>query len=252
MPSRDELFEVPPARFTQARDALVKELRAAGKDAEAKSVASLRKPTAALWVTNQLARIAPAEVEGLIDAAQRMRRAHQTGSGDELREAMRAQHDAALGMSRAAQAAASRIGARASLDLLRRVQETAQAAAISAPEALRSGTLEQELSAPGFEALSGTRVAPAKARPRTATKTPRSDTSAAANRKHAREEQQRFHRELRDAERTARELDQRAARAEEHARRAQEAADEARSDAVDARRRAREAAEAALALRAKL
>src|SRR5260370_7180421 len=76
MSSRHRLSGVPPAEFTQARDSLVKELRAAGAQEEAKRTAALRKPSVALWVTNQLAKEARQKVDALVDAAQKLKRAH--------------------------------------------------------------------------------------------------------------------------------------------------------------------------------
>ena len=68
-----DLFAVPPAEFTTARDALAKELRAQGRDAEAKEVTSLRRPTAPVWAVNQLARRSPAERGALESVAARTR-----------------------------------------------------------------------------------------------------------------------------------------------------------------------------------
>jgi hypothetical protein len=264
MASIDQLFEVPPNEFTQARNALVKELRAAGRDDDAKRAAAMRRPTAALWVANQLARTAPDRVKALIDSAERMRRAHARGAGDELRDAMREQREASQGIARAAEEAARRIGAHANIDLLRRVQETAQAAAASLPDALRSGTLEEELSPTGFDALAGTRVAPV---PRTSVKreppAAQSKQSSGADghaakkkeredQKKQREERHRLERALREAERTAQTLRKAADAAEEKAARARQAADESQAAGVAARRRAQEASEEALALRKKL
>lgn len=240
-----DLLAVPPAEFTQARNALAKELRAAGNDEEAKRVAALRKPTAALWVVNQLARTAPDQVKALIEAARRMRRAHQQGAGDQLREAMQDQREASQAIARAAEEAARRIGAHANLDFLRRVQETAQAAAASDPDSLSAGTLEHELEPAGFDALAGTAVAAPRAHARP-DKTPKPES------KHLREEHERLRRELREAERAAQELRKLADADEAEARSAQKLADRARAKADGSHRRAREAAEAALALWQKL
>ncbi len=49
------LFRTPPDRFVAERDALVKELRAQGRDDDAATVKALRKPTATVWALNQLA-----------------------------------------------------------------------------------------------------------------------------------------------------------------------------------------------------
>jgi hypothetical protein len=49
------LFRTPPDRFVAVRDALVKDLRAQGRDEDAAAVKTLRKPTATVWALNQLA-----------------------------------------------------------------------------------------------------------------------------------------------------------------------------------------------------
>ena len=54
------------------RDALVRELRARGETEEAKAVAVLGKAPVGLWIANQLARLAPAEVKALIEATARL------------------------------------------------------------------------------------------------------------------------------------------------------------------------------------
>src|SRR5207302_3459550 len=128
-PLRD-LFAVPPAEFTAARDALAKELRAKGRDAQAKEVASLRRPTAPVWAVNQLARRSPAEVEELLDSSERVRRAQLRGaSGDELRAAMAEQRAALAKLENAAEQVLRGAGLQASPGALRTVQSTLQAAA---------------------------------------------------------------------------------------------------------------------------
>jgi hypothetical protein len=60
-----ELFALAPEDFTAARDALVRQLRSAGRTEAAKSVGALRRPTVAAWAVNQVARADP----GAVDAA---------------------------------------------------------------------------------------------------------------------------------------------------------------------------------------
>jgi hypothetical protein len=265
MASWDHLFAVPPSDFVEARKALVKQLRAAGKDKDSRQVAGLRKPSAALWVVNQLSRRAPDLVNALVEATQRMKRAHEEGAGEELRDAMREQHEVAQAIRRAAEEAAREIGADASPGLLRRVQETAQAAAVSDPAALRAGTLTEELGPSGFDALAGTKVAappPSRGPLGAAPAAPEAPTATSEDPKRRRQEQQvaerakkretqRAAKELNEAEHTARELSALAEKADHRARRARKDADDAQEEAVAARSRADEAAERASALRKK-
>src|SRR5258708_22198962 len=165
MASRHRRSGVPPAEFTQARDLLVKELRKSGEEDEAKRTAALRKPSVALWVTNQLGKESRQKVDVLVDAAQKLKRAHASSDTEGLRDAMREQREALEALAQAAAALAQKIGARPTQELLRRVQDTAQTAASSDPQALREGTLAEELLPAGFDALLGTKGAPARPRP---------------------------------------------------------------------------------------
>src|SRR6266849_4222916 len=235
MSSRHRLSGVPPAEFTQARDSLVKELRAAGAQEEAKRTAALRKPSVALWVTNQLGKESRQKVDALVDAAQKLKRAHASGDTAGLRDAMREQREALEALAQAAAALAQKIGARPTQELLRRVQDTAQTAASSDPQALREGTLAEELLPAGFDALLGTKVAPARPRPPAAPE-PEKDHELAT-------------RERRAAEETAHRLAAEAKQAELAASAAQRSAEQARARADEARKRADAAAAHAADLR---
>ena len=83
-----DLFRVAPERFIVERDALVKQLRADGRDEDATAVKALRRPTAVVWALNQLASRDPDGLTGLFDAGRGLRAAQQaalTGKGgDEL------------------------------------------------------------------------------------------------------------------------------------------------------------------------
>jgi hypothetical protein len=87
------LFRAAPETFVAARDALVKELRAQGRDADAAAVKAVRKPTVAVWALNQLAVRDADGVRSLLDAGAELRAAQQaaassvSGAADRMREA---------------------------------------------------------------------------------------------------------------------------------------------------------------------
>lgn len=68
----DSLYEVLPAEFVKTRNALVKSLKAAGQREQAERAAKLSRPTASVWVTNQVARRAPELIDRLADATARL------------------------------------------------------------------------------------------------------------------------------------------------------------------------------------
>jgi hypothetical protein len=159
-----ELFAKPPAEFTAARNALAKELRKKGDEDGAKRVLALRRPTAALWAANQLARRDEEDLEALVEATDRMRKMQGRGTGDDLRAAMGDQRAALARLESAAEAALREGGLSVSQSVLRTVQRTLQAAAAGdrdTREALREGRLESEQEPAGFEALLGGSAAPA-------------------------------------------------------------------------------------------
>src|SRR4051794_28627550 len=69
------LFRTLPDRFVADRDALVKELRADGRDDDAAAVKALRKPTATVWALNQLADRQPDALAALFEAGRALRAA---------------------------------------------------------------------------------------------------------------------------------------------------------------------------------
>lgn len=168
----DDLYAVPPAEFTRARNALVARLRERGEAAQAREVAKLRKPTAIVSAINRVARDASAEVERLITSVERLRRA-QTRATDDLPAARTAQRAALARLVERVGDALKNSAAGPSPDLIRRISATALAAAAdpATQPALRRGRLREELAPPGFEALAGLqarhlRVVNAPAKPR--------------------------------------------------------------------------------------
>jgi hypothetical protein len=242
MAPRNPLSHVPPEEFVQARDALVRQLRERGENEEAKRIAGLRRPGTALWVTNQLGARAAKDVEALIDSSGRARRAQlHGGSGDGLRDAMHGQRGALHRLMAEAQNAAAEIGAALTPELQRRIQDTLQTAATSAPDALRQGAIEHELSAAGFGALlSG----PAAQASRTEARKAAFEDHKEQHKRLLADKRERLQRQ-RDAQRAhqaARRLAVRAEQLEQMARKAQLAAEQAKEKAREARRAAEESA----------
>ena len=82
----DALYAADPDGFVAGRQALVKRLKAEGDKAGAAEVAGLRRPTAAAWAVNQLARRHGDEVAALVALGDDLRRTHErllTGGRDD-------------------------------------------------------------------------------------------------------------------------------------------------------------------------
>ncbi|HUQ39994.1 MAG TPA: hypothetical protein VM030_07540 [Acidimicrobiales bacterium] len=83
----DALYALPIGEFIAARDALVKEMRAAGDKEGTAEVKALRRPTAAAAVVNRLVREHAAEVEQLVSLGNSLRAAQQRAlRGDDVEE----------------------------------------------------------------------------------------------------------------------------------------------------------------------
>ena len=72
-PQIDELYKLPLDEFTKARNTLAKTLSGADK----KDVASLVKPSVAMWVVNQLYWQDAPTYKALVDASEKLRAAHR-------------------------------------------------------------------------------------------------------------------------------------------------------------------------------
>ncbi len=69
----DALYAAPLADFVEARNALSKNLGAAGRKDDAARVKALAKPSAAAWAVNQIAFSSPRLLDALIAAGDRLR-----------------------------------------------------------------------------------------------------------------------------------------------------------------------------------
>jgi hypothetical protein len=158
------VYAVPPTEFTATRNRLAAELRKNGHAEAARALADLRKPGAALWAVNRLARTEPKSLGAFFDAVSRLRRT-QLRDPREAAEALRAQRAALESLVARGREVLTGAGLTASQHALRRLSDTLMGAAVDEDhgDALRRGELTTELPAPGFEAFSGARI---PARPR--------------------------------------------------------------------------------------
>ncbi|MCA1834771.1 MAG: hypothetical protein ABR548_09450 [Actinomycetota bacterium] len=160
----EHLFGLPLAEFTQARNALVAKARANGDTKRANEIKSLKKPSAAAWVVNQLARREPTAISDLIGVGGRLRKAQRkamskAGAAD-LRAATQDQRTAIAALSKRAAVIMKESGIAATRANLAAVEDTLAAAATDeeAAEELKSGTLSREMHRVGFGDVAGLTV----------------------------------------------------------------------------------------------
>ena len=168
----ERLYGLPLSEFTSARNALVRELRKAGRKDKADEVRSLKKPPASAWAVNQLARREPAQIAELIKAGDAVRKAQRDvlgGRSADVRQASRVQHELADSLVDEARAILDEAGTKPTQAVAQRISTTLRAASTdpSAAKLLRKGRLTEDVESIGFGPL--LHVAPkergAKAKP---------------------------------------------------------------------------------------
>ena len=215
----DDHFGRPLAEFTAAR-----------QDDAAERVQALKKPSVPVWVANQLARRHPGEVQALLDAGGRLRkaqeRAFRSGEGRQaVRDATRDEREAVRTLTRFAHELLADEGRPVTRDATDRIGSLLRTAAVDPDTAdqLAAGRLAEEVEATGFGTVAGIAPAPSTRRK---TASPKEDEDR------RREEEQR--RKRLEAEQADAKLE-----------RAESAAEQARAQAEEARQ-ALAAAEAEL------
>jgi hypothetical protein len=150
----DELLAIPPKEFTAARNAAARQLAADGQREAADEIKGLPRPTLALWSLNRVAHEQADLVETFVDAAAKLRTAHETG-GD-IRAATPPEREAE---ARVAAAAAKIAGGQGSATetVMRGIRQTLGAAAADPDVAatLTAGRLIREPEAPSIDQLLG-------------------------------------------------------------------------------------------------
>ena len=189
----ERLYGLPLGDFTAARNTLARETAKEGDRQGAEAIRSLRKPSAAAWALNQLARGHGDELGELLSAGERLRRAQAEllAGGDRaaFREASKLEQRLVSELARKAVGIAREAGTAATDALERRIADTLRAAALDPAVAgsLRAGRLVREHAAAGLPT-----DGPPAGKPQ-----PKPRRSAGAGAEHLREAQ----RHLREAER---------------------------------------------------
>lgn len=157
-----ELYGMPPAQFTAARDRHVKSARAMGDRPLAERVRQLRKPTASAWLANLLVREQSALIDDLLELGALMRQAQEALAGPDLVALSHQRQQLVNALSRDARQRAAEAGHRLGSDAGLELEDTLRAALadLAAAELLRSGRLTAALHpASGGFVLTGKGVA---------------------------------------------------------------------------------------------
>jgi hypothetical protein len=158
----DRLYGLPLNDFTAARDEIAKRLRGEGERELADEVKALRKPTAAVWVVNQLAREREVDVKRLMKAGEALAKAQASATREDFQQARADEQHALERLASAAREAG--VGPQAA----DRAVQTLRAASLTdeGRELLKRGRLTEELEPPGFDALVGMPAPPRRAKPK--------------------------------------------------------------------------------------
>jgi hypothetical protein len=156
--SIDDLYQLPLAEFTPARNALATRLRKSGKTADADEVRSLVKPSIPAWAVNQVFWKHRTAFDRLLTAGDRLRKAQSStlaGKSGDVRGALDAVREALSDLSRLAADELTTVGHNASPGVMRAVTATLEALSAygTIADAPRAGRLVDEVDPPGFETL---------------------------------------------------------------------------------------------------
>lgn len=154
----DDLFKLPLAEFTDARNELAKRLKQSGRADDANLVKTLTKPSVSAWTVNQLYWNHRVAFDRLLAAGQRFHKAQASGLAGkvaDLRGSLDARREALLRLSELAESLLSDAGHNPSPDTIRRVNTTLEAvsAHASVSDGPTLGRLSQDVDPPGFELL---------------------------------------------------------------------------------------------------
>jgi hypothetical protein len=217
----ERLLAVPPGDFVAERQRLVRELRDAGRPADAEAVAAMRKPSAVVAAVNRAARGRSKAARSAAEAAERVEKAQAKGDLEAFKTAVRALDEALDLLGEVAVAHVAPSGKKPTDAMRRRVHDLLRRAVASKEtrEALSRGALLEEQEAAGFSALAGVKPKPptrqrAHRAPRTDARAERRADERRRREAELRGELESAQSELDAAERIAREAEKERSRAE--------------------------------------
>ena len=213
-----KLLATAPDEFVPQRQALVRELREAGRSEDASVVAQLRKPSAVVLAVNRAARARPNAARAAAEAAERVKRTQVGGDPDEYRRALDELDESLDLLAEVAAAHVAPRGKSPSEAMRRRVRGLLRSAVADddAREELRSGVLREEQEAAGFSPFAGLSPKPVRRKHATGATEP-ATKRAEKHRKQVqalRDELASAEQELKDAERSVREAERARSKAE--------------------------------------
>jgi hypothetical protein len=154
----DDLFKLPLAEFTDARNALARRLKQSGRADDASLVKTLVKPSISAWTVNQLYWNHRSAFDRLLAAGQRFHKAQTSGAAGklaDLRGSLDARREALTHLAQLAESLLGEAGHNASPETIRRVTTTLEAVSAHASPAdgPNLGRLSHDVDPPGFELL---------------------------------------------------------------------------------------------------
>jgi hypothetical protein len=151
----DELYELPPAEFTQARDTYVAQARTEGDRQATDALKRLRRPSIGAWMANLLVRARADDVQRLISLGASLRDAQDRLDGETMRVLTKDGRAAVTALVGAATEIVGERGERVSVAASEELEATLDAALADAESAaaLRAGRLTTGLRYSGLGLL---------------------------------------------------------------------------------------------------
>jgi hypothetical protein len=148
----DELYGLPPAEFTAARDTRSAAAKGDGDRDLAAAIKKLARPTAAAWLANLLVRERTEQVEQLLELGAAMREAQAELAGDQMRQLAVQRRQIVSALGREAGQLAADLGQPVSRTIREEMEGTLEAALADpdAGDALRSGRMTTSLRYTGL------------------------------------------------------------------------------------------------------
>lgn len=183
----DELYGLPAAEFTAARNAAAKAAKAAQERDLAARITGLPRPSASAWVVNQLVRRHPADVTALLELGEDMRAAEHARDADRIRSLSRERNLRVPALAKQARALSEELGQPVSDAVAQEIESTLTAALATTDfgAAVRSGQLTKALVWAGFGEMPALATLVAVPTPKAPVKAGGTDDRAAAEAREA-------------------------------------------------------------------